>query len=51
MFEKAKKYFMSKKEYIILFFVTILICVPFIVSKKYIAGDDTDYHMSNIWAI
>lgn len=51
MFEKVKKYIMSKKEYIILFFVTILICIPFIISKKYIAGDDTDYHMSNIWAI
>ena len=45
-----KKILISKKEYIILFFVTILICLPFITSSQYINGDDTHYHVSNIYA-
>lgn len=45
-----KKILISKKEYIILFFVTILICLPFITSSQYINGDDTNYHVSNIYA-
>ncbi len=46
-----KKLLYSKKEYIILFFVTILICLPFITSAKYIEGNDTNYHVSNIYAM
>lgn len=46
-----KKILYSKKEYIILFFVTILICLPFLTSSKYIEGNDTHYHVSNIYAM
>lgn len=45
MLEKIK----SKKEYVIIFIVTILIMIPFI-SKNYLYGDDTKFHISNIYA-
>lgn len=45
MLEKIK----SKKEYLIIIAVVILIMIPFI-SNNYVAGDDTDFHMSNIFA-
>lgn len=41
----------SKKEYIILFFITVLICMPFFTTAQYIDGNDTNYHMSNIYSI
>lgn len=46
-----KNIIVSKKEYIILFFITILICMPFFTSSQYIDGNDTNYHMSNIYSI
>lgn len=46
-----KNILVSKKEYIILFFITILICIPFFTSTQYIEGNDTHYHMSNIYSI
>lgn len=46
-----KEILYSKKEYIILFFITILICLPFLTSLQYIEGNDTNYHMSNIYAM
>lgn len=46
-----KKILVNKKEYIILFFVTILICLPFFTSSQYVNGDDTNYHISNIYSI
>jgi hypothetical protein len=51
--EKVKKYLnkaKQNKEYIILFIVTLLIMIPF-YGKNYTAGDDTDFHMSNIYAL
>lgn len=47
----VKNIIVSKKEYIILFFITILICMPFFTSSQYIEGNDTNYHMSNIYSI
>lgn len=46
-----KNFIISKKEYIILFFITILICMPFFTTAQYIDGNDTNYHMSNIYSI
>lgn len=46
-----KNIIISKKEYIILFFITILICMPFFTTTQYIEGNDTHYHMSNIYSI
>lgn len=46
-----KNIIVSKKEYIILFFITILICMPFFTTAQYIDGNDTNYHMSNIYSI
>lgn len=46
-----KNFLISKKEYIILFFITILVCLPFLTSSQYIEGNDTHYHISNIYSI
>lgn len=46
-----KNFIISKKEYIILLFITILICMPFFTSSQYIDGNDTNYHISNIYSI
>ena len=40
-----------KNPYVILFSVTFLIMIPYIFSNKYIKGNDTDFHMSNIFSI
>lgn len=40
-----------KNPYVILFSVTFLIMIPYIFSSKYIKGNDTDFHMSNIFSI
>lgn len=53
MKEFKEKYLLKirdKKEYAILFLVALFIMVPF-MSKNYIEGNDTDFHMSNIFAI
>ena len=46
-----EKIIKSSKEYIILLFITILVCLPFFVTDKYIEGNDTHYHMSNIYSM
>ena len=48
--KKLKEKVIEKKEYIILFFVALFIVMPFI-GKNYVAGNDTNFHMSNIYAI
>ena len=48
--KKLKEKVIKKKEYIILFFVALFIVMPFI-GKNYVAGNDTNFHMSNIYAI
>ena len=45
MLEKIK----SKKEYLIIFAVVILIMIP-VLSDKYISGDDSVFHVSNVFA-
>lgn len=42
--------FFKFKEIFILFAVSLLIMIPF-WSNNYVTGDDTDFHMSNIFAI
>lgn len=37
--------------YVILFFVTFLIMIPYIFSNKYIDGNDSNFHISNIFSI
>ena len=37
--------------YVILFVVVALIMTPFIISKNYIIGNDTEFHISNIYSI
>lgn len=40
-----------KNPYVILFGITFLIMIPYIFSSKYIKGNDTDFHISNIFSI
>ena len=37
--------------YVILFCVTFLIMIPYIFSNKYIDGNDSNFHISNIFSI
>lgn len=37
--------------YFILFGITFLIMLPFTMSGKYVSGDDTNFHMSNIYML
>lgn len=48
--KNIKEKIIEKKEYIILFLVALFIMMPFL-GKNYIEGNDTDFHMSNIYAI
>ena len=36
--------------YVILFCVTFLIMIPYIFSNRYIDGNDSNFHISNIFA-
>lgn len=49
MKERIKK--IVTNPYLIILVVTILIMSPLIFSKNYIAGNDTDFHISNIYSI
>lgn len=49
MKEKIKK--IIKNPYLIIFVITLLIMSPLIFSKNYIAGNDTEFHISNVYSI
>lgn len=48
--EKFTQFVKDKKEYLILFVVAFAIMLPF-VGGNYVAGNDTNFHMSNVYVI
>lgn len=49
MKEKIKK--IITNPYLIIFVITLLIMSPLLFSKNYIAGNDTEFHISNVHSI